>query len=109
MPELSSDGNDNDKSFEIDLLKPSIIALKREKQFMEHVLKCFTWGRPVRRDTPLINDEISWADEFRRRFNWVRLIRNFFSIKRRNLNRKFDYPIDQLGKVMNEKTNKQDY
>ena len=76
------------------MIKPTLIALKREKQFMEHVLKCFTWGKPVRRDTPLIDDEVSRLDEFRTRFNRVRLIRKFFSIKRRNLNRKFDYPID---------------
>ena len=83
--------------------------MKREKQFMDHVLKCFTWGKPVRRDNPLIDDEVSRVDEFRSKFNRVRLIRSFFSIKRRNLNKKFDYPIDQLGRIMSQKTKKQDY
>ena len=82
--------------------------MKREKQFMEHVLKCFTWGVPVRRDTPLVNDEVSKIDEIKSKFNRVRLIRRYFSVKRRDLNRKFDCPIDQLGRMV-KKGAKQDY
>ena len=78
----------------MDMLLPSVVAMKREKQFMEHVFKCFTWGKPVRRDTALIDEGVSRVGEFRKQFNRVRLIRRFFSVKRRNMIRKFDFPID---------------
>ena len=86
-------------SFDFDSLKPNVISMKREKQFMNHVLKCFTFGKPVRRDNGIVVDNASRFDEIKSRFNRVRLIRRYFSIKRRNLNRKFDYPVDQLGRI----------
>ena len=85
--------------FDLDQMKPSVIAAKREKQFIDHVYKCFTFGKPVRRIDALADDSVSRCDEIKSKFNRVRLIRRFFSIKRRNLNRKFDYPIDQLGRI----------
>ena len=68
--------------------------MRREKQIMDHVLKCFTWGKPVRRDVPLVGKDGSRINEIKSKFNRVRLIRQYFSVKRRNLNRKFDYPVD---------------
>ena len=76
---------------------------------MKHVLKCFTFGKPVRRDIPLISEEGSRVNEIKSKFNRVRLIRRYFSVKRRNLNRKFDYPIDQLGRIMRNRSKNQDY
>lgn len=76
---------------------------------MDHVLKCFTFGKPVRRDNPLEVDHVSKIEEIKSKFNRVRLIRRYFSIKRRHLNRKFDFPIDQLGRIVSQKTSKQDY
>ena len=76
------------------MIKPSVVAYKREKQFMEHVYKCFTFGKPVRRIEPLVYDEGSRVNEIKSKFNRVRLIRQYFSVKRRDLHRKFDFPID---------------
>ena len=97
MPELDlhlAPIPDGDAELDFALLKPSVVGLRRERQFMEHVLKCFTYGKPVRRDNPLVADVGSRIEEIKGKFNRVRLIRRFFSVKRRNLNRKFDYPID---------------
>lgn len=73
---------------------PSVVAMRREKQIMQHVLKCFTFGKPVRRNIAHISGEGSRINEIKSKFNRVRLIRRYFSVKRSNLNRKFDYPID---------------
>jgi len=75
---------------------------------MEHVLKCFTFGKAVRRDETEVFHSVSRIDEIKQKFNRVKLIRKFFSIKRRGFNRKFDYPIDQLGRIVRSKT-KQDF
>ena len=83
-------------------MKPNIIARRREKEFMDHVMKCFTFGQPVRRDTPFVIQGPSNIDEIKRRFNRVKLIRNYFSIKRRNATKKFDYPIDHMGRILSE-------
>ena len=61
------------------MILPTAIAMKREKIIMDHVLKCFTWGRKVRRDTPLEVNQVSKADDIRRKFNRVKLIRRYFS------------------------------
>ena len=36
----------------MDHLKPVTYARRREKNIMEHVLKCFTFGKKVRRIDP---------------------------------------------------------
>ena len=104
MTELDLDDGDMDeeKHFEFDYMKPNIVALKREKQFMDHVYKCFTFGKPVRRDTPLVKQGPSNIDEIKRKFNRVRLIRSYFSVKRQKKNRKFDYPVDHMGRILSE-------
>lgn len=51
------------KELKCDMILPTAIAMKREKIIMDHVLKCFTWGRKVRRDTPLETNQQSKADE----------------------------------------------
>ena len=85
------------KNIAMDQLKPVIYAKKRENQFMAHVMKCFTFGKPVRRTDPLDNESVSRIEEMRRKFNRVRLIRSYHSIKRRDKQRKFEDPLDQLG------------
>ena len=76
---------------------------------MEHVYKCFTFGKPVRRDNPLVCNDVSRIDEIKQKFNRVKLIRRYFSVKRRNMHRKFDYPIDQLGRLVRSKGKKPDF
>lgn len=56
-----------------------------------------------------MSDEGSRIDEIKSKFNRVRLIRRYFSVKRQSLNRKFDYPIDQLGRIMRKRGKKEDY
>ena len=81
-------------------MKPNVVAMKREKQFMDHVLKCFTFGQPVRRDDPRKKEGPSAVDEIKRKFNRVFLIRKFFSVKRAKANKKFDYPVDHMGRIL---------
>ena len=88
------------KSFDFDLLKPQVVARQREKLIMDHVLKCFTFGRPVRRDSPLERQEVSNIDEIKALFSRVHLIRHNFKVQRRNVNRKFDNPVDQFGHII---------
>lgn len=92
----------------IPLLLPHIVALKREQQFMQHVYKCFTFGYPVRRIDPLIPMTSSKIEELKRAFNRVALIRGFFSIQRKNMKRKFKFPLDWFGNVV-KKTKEPDY
>ena len=92
--EIQNQDNSLENGLDFDFMKPCVVALKREKQFMDHVLKCFTFGKPVRRTNPLDASNVSKIDEIRSKFNRVRLIRKYFSIKRRAMNRKFDFPID---------------
>ena len=95
LPDLNLPTQQEDlNGLDFEFMRPSVVAMRREKQFIQHVLKCFTFGKPVRRDNPLVYDSVSRIDEIRSKFNRVRLIRRYFSIKRRDLNRKFDYPID---------------
>ena len=81
----------------MDHLKPVTYARLREKKIMDHVLKCFTFGKQVRRIEPPEDEKGNKIEEMQRKFNRVRLIRTFHSIKRRNLQRKFDDPLDQHG------------
>ena len=104
-PEEMSDKH----SIDFDFVLPSVVAMKREKQIMEHVYKCFTFGKPVRRDNPLVCHDVSRIDEIKQKFNRVKLIRRYFSVKRRNMHRKFDYPIDQLGRLVRSKGKKPDF
>lgn len=78
----------------MDHLKPVTYARRREKNIMDHVLKCFTFGKPVRRIDPPEDEKGSKIEDMQRKFNRVRLIRTFHSVKRRNLQRKFDDPLD---------------
>jgi len=73
-----------DDSVHFDYFKPNIIAQKRERQMHSHVLKCFAFGKPVRRTKPLEENNMSRVEDMRRRFNRVRLIRQFYSKKRAN-------------------------
>ena len=98
--EEAAETNHSLNSFDMDLLRPSVVSMKREKQLMNHVLKCFTFGKAVRRDNALLVDDSSRVEEIKSKFNRVKLIRRFFSIKRRDVNRKFDYPVDQLGRIV---------
>ena len=82
------------KSVQIEMMKPIIYTQRREKNIMDHVMKCFTFGKPVRRTEPLETDTASRTEDVKKRFNRIRLIRNFHSIKRRDKNRKFDNPLD---------------
>ena len=91
---------DEDNDFEFDFMKPNVVELKRQKQYMDHVLKCFTFGHPVRRDEPLVKQGPSAIDEIKRKFNRVFLIRKFFSVKRSKANKKFDYPVDHMGRIL---------
>lgn len=97
------------QGIDFQFILPSVIAMRREKQIMDHVLKCFTWGKPVRRDVPLVGKDGSRINEIKSKFNRVRLIRQYFSVKRRNLNRKFDYPVDQLGNILRNPGKKKDF
>ena len=74
------DGSEKGVGFDYEFLKASAISMRREKQFMAHVLKCFTFGRPVRRDQAPAGSNVSKTQEIKSRFNRVRLIRRYFSI-----------------------------
>ena len=92
-----------DNTLRFDHVKPNMIARLREKQMYAHVLKCFAFGKPVRRVNPVTENNLSRVEDIRRRFNRVRLIRQFYSKKRANCNRKFDFPIDQFGRICSDK------
>lgn len=47
--------------------------------------------------------ELNKLDELKRRFNRVSLIRRYFSVKRKDNQRKFRYPVDWLGKLVKDK------
>ena len=76
---------------------------------MKHVFNCFTYGKPVRRVVPLIDDEGNRLDEIKRRFNRVGLIRQFFAINKADKNRKFIFPVDSLGLICSEKHKRADF
>jgi len=70
--------------------------------------RCFTYGKPVRRDTlpgdGLGNyaDSVSKRiDEIQRKFNRVGLLKQYYSKAKKDKQKKFDYPIDQQGKIVN--------
>ena len=73
------------RTLSVDHLKPVAYTRKREKNIMDHVLKCFTFGKPVRRIEAPEDEKGNKIEEMQRKFNRVRLIRTFHSVKRRNL------------------------
>jgi len=68
--------------------------------------RCFTFGKPVRRDTPANAVGNTGAsnkiDDIQRRFNRVALLKQYFSKVREDQKKKFDFPIDQQGRVMSQ-------
>ena len=72
-----------ERKLNYDLFVPSISSINREKVIMNHVLKCFTFGKPVRRDTPDDSQpHESRIEEIKKKFNRIFLIRRFMSKKR---------------------------
>ena len=85
-------------------MKPNAVALKREKLFMDHVFKCFTFGKPVRRDSPVEKEEaMTKAEELKGLFSRVKLIRKNFAVSKMHVKRKFAHPVDQMGKILDKK------
>ena len=86
--------------------KPAIVAREREDWLQEHVKKCFTYGKKVvRTNTSELEDtrtQQAKIDEFQKKFNRIGLVRKFYSKKRDQKNKKFDFPVDTRGKPQAE-------
>lgn len=53
---------------------------------------------------------MSKVDEIKRRFAKVRLIRHYFNKTREDVKKKFDFPVDSFGRLLNDDpTNLNDY
>jgi len=58
-------------------------------------MKCFTFGKKCRRQ---LDDDvaiISRVDILKRRFKRLDLVRDYYSVKKRQTERKFKYPINE--------------
>ena len=79
-------------------------AVERESHLMSHVEKCFTYGKSVRRDTASnpAGDVRSKIEDIKKKFNRIGLLRKFYSKHRVEVQKKFDFPIDQKGTLEDE-------
>lgn len=91
MLEFSKEGN-----FKIaESLQKSIVALEREKHIMQHVMKCFTFGKEIRRDAAgnFSFKQVDKISEIKESFCRVGLIRKYFNKSCEASIRKFRGPI----------------
>lgn len=86
-------------------MKPIGNVKEREDHIQSHTMKCFTHGKPVRRNEEQLPDDSqnrNRLDELRRKFNRISLLRKYYSKKNETKWKKFNYPIDQRGEILAE-------
>ncbi|CDW82160.1 UNKNOWN [Stylonychia lemnae] len=77
--------------------KTALLQKRRQDRVMNHVFKCFTFGKKCRRQ---LDDDVaivSRVDILKRRFQRLDLVRDYYSVKKRNNQRKFKYPLNELA------------
>lgn len=101
------------KSMAIQSIRPNVVARTREDLFASHVLKCFTYGKSVRRTVPYDptnqKNPRSKIEDIQRRFNRIGLLRKYYSKRREAHSKKFDFPVDQRGKLHLDEDKECDY
>jgi len=56
-------------------------------------MKCFTFGKKIKRQLEDDGDRISRVEILKKRFQRLSLLREYFSVENRNRPRKFKYPV----------------
>jgi hypothetical protein len=56
-------------------------------------MKCFTFGKKVKRQMEDDAEKVSRVDILKKRFQRLSLLREYFSVTKRNQPRKFKHPI----------------
>lgn len=56
-------------------------------------MKCFTFGKKVKRQLDEDAENVSRVDILKKRFQRLTLLRQYFSVEKRNMPRKFKYPV----------------
>jgi hypothetical protein len=66
-------------------------------------MKCFTFGKKVKRQVEDDGDRVSRVDILKKRFQRLSLLRQYFSVNKRELPRKFKYPICEDSQQIDDK------
>ena len=61
--------------------------------FNPYRMKCFTFGKKIKRQLEDDGDRISRVEILKKRFQRLSLLREYFSVENRNRPRKFKYPV----------------
>ena len=61
-------------------------------------MKCFTFGKKVKRQLDEDGDQMSRVDILKKRFQRLTLLREYFSVEKRKQPRKFKYPVCEDAK-----------
>eukprot|EP00347_Sterkiella_histriomuscorum_P008019 403346680 len=89
-----------------DLPFKKVLGQKRkEDRILDHVMKCFTFGKRVRRQVEDEAQQISRVQILKTRFQRLELVREYFSVKKKQTNRKFKNPLTEDGLSITGKVN----
>ena len=66
-------------------------------------MKCFTFGKKVRRQIDDETNAASRVEILKKRFQRLTLLRQYFAINKRHQNRKFKYPVGEDALLMKGK------
>lgn len=76
-------------------------------------MKCFTYGKKVKRQIDKDDEEETKVETLRKRFKRIGLLRQYFSVSKKGEERKFNYPLDEeadeLKKQMQDMFDEQQY
>ena len=88
--------------FKVDSVYHKAVAYERERHIETYMNRCFQVGRPIHRDKAGVK-AVDKVAEFKRQFNRIGLMREFFNQDRENETKKFDMPIDDTGKPLQKR------
>ena len=73
---------------------------------MEHVFKCFTYGKKVIRNPTDVGEDTSRVDTLKMRFRRIDLLRKYFAVQKDAKDKKFSFPVNEFGEELAQKRDK---
>ncbi|CDW80238.1 UNKNOWN [Stylonychia lemnae] len=100
----NSDNQQEKQTTDRDLpFKSALQSKRRQDRIYEHIMKCFTFGKKVKRQSEQEHQQVSKVEILQRRFQRLGLVREYFSLDKKKINRKFRFPVNEEGEPLKGK------
>lgn len=82
--------------------KAALLSKRKEDRIMDHVMKCFTFGKKLKRQIEDKDIEETKVDTLKKRFKRMGLLRQYYSVSKQQSERKFTHPLTEEGDPIQE-------